>query len=252
MRVCYGQPHFADFETLLWALPDKEFKNLTRSTIPLLSYWADSSTRLEELCDKLGINPGKDGTLCFQYAVKSFGSNKPSFTDIMFVSQPAAIAIEAKSTEPQYDTVEEWLKKGTDIKNRRSVARHWLDIIEKLTRLHINEGVVSLLIYQMIHRLASLCSVAASRHVMVYQVFEFEGHNVDHETPLRSLRAVLDPQRAIEMYLHTVHMRRSRVFFKIRDLMATKSENDRPHIVRRALREGKLFDILDDDTLTMI
>jgi hypothetical protein len=250
MKLCYGQPHFADFEELLWAMPDKEFKNLTRSTIPLLSYWADASAALETLCRKLEISVG-NGTLCFEFAVKSLGRNKPSFTDIMYISQPVAIAIEAKSTEPQYDTVREWLKRGTDIPTRRKVARHWLAIIEKRTGRHVDDDIVAPLIYQMIHRLASLCSIAAARHVLVFQVFEFEGHTVNYEHSLNELRKALDPERRIGMCLHTIRMEQTSVFHQIKDLLKAARAEDQPFIVRNALLDRSLVQIIGESTISV-
>ncbi len=249
MKLCYGQPHYADFEELLWAMPDKEFKNLTRSTIPLLSYWADAAAALETLCRMLEIGVG-NGTLCFEYAVKSLGRNKPSFTDIMYISQQVAIAIEAKSTEPQYDTVEEWLKRGTDIPNRRKVARHWLALIEKRTDLRVDDDRVCPLIYQMVHRLASLCSIDSSCHVLVYQLFEFDKHT-DYEPSLNELRKALDPERRIRMYLHTIRMEQTSDFSQIKDRLEVVRDEDRPFIVRNALLDRSLFRVRGESTISV-
>ncbi|MFZ0229237.1 MAG: hypothetical protein WAL41_20345, partial [Mycobacterium sp.] len=200
MNVCYGSQNL-DFESLLQVYPDREFENLTRSTIPLLSYWADPVIRLAHLCKALGVNDNGQGSFCFEYPVKSLGRNKASFTDAMYISTQVAIAIEAKSTEPQYDTVEKWLKRGNDVSHRREVARHWLEIIEKRTGSRIDDCVSDPLIYQMVHRLASLCSIDSSCHVLVYQIFEFEGHTADYVHALTELSRALDQGHRIKMYV---------------------------------------------------
>jgi hypothetical protein len=252
MKLCHGLPGSLDFETLLWTLPDKEFCNLTRSTIPLLYYWSDPRDRLNFICDKLGVAADSEGALCFEYPVKSVGRNKPSFTDLMYISEKLALGIEAKSTEPRYEDLKTWIKKGSSSENRRNVIEHWLEIIQKLTRHNSASASVGNLVYQMIHRMASVCSVNAASHKLIYQIFAFEILAIDYEASLRELKSALDPHDMISMYVHEVHLKRTAFFEETNALIATKNNADRPFIVRDALLNKDLFQVCDDSDLKSI
>lgn len=118
MEIHYGRPQGLDFELLLRQMPDREFRNLTRSTIPLLFYWSDIELALDKLCRGRGVESRPFQRLCFGFPVKSAGRNKPSYTDVMCLSDEVVIGIEGKSTEPMYEAVEKWLKAGTNPQNR--------------------------------------------------------------------------------------------------------------------------------------
>jgi len=180
MTFHYGRPDPIDFELLLHQLPDSEFGNLTRSTIPSLSYWRDPAAAIQSLALNLQIISPTDGRLCFEYPVKSLPSCKPSFTDVMYISPDVAIGFEAKSTEPRYPTVEDWLGQGGRSTNRSAVLAHWRDLIRMRTGTVVDDELAAIP-YQMVHRVASVCSVDARRHALIYQLHIVTANaDVDH------------------------------------------------------------------------
>ena len=58
------------------------------------------------------------------------GRGKASFTDLMITASSAAVAIEAKFTEPRGETVHKWLRDPPET-NRTDVLEGWLDLIGK-------------------------------------------------------------------------------------------------------------------------
>src|SRR4051794_39005889 len=115
MQLHFGRPDGSDFGLIVHQMPDSDFRTLTRSTVPLLCYWSNAGQRIAELCSQtLGVAGPAGGNLCFEYPVRSLGRDKPSLTDVMYLSGDVAIAVEGKSTEKLYETVERWVTRGPD------------------------------------------------------------------------------------------------------------------------------------------
>jgi hypothetical protein len=105
----------------------------------------------------------------FEYPVNQYtGKGKASFTDLMIIDSSKSIAIEAKNTESKYETVKKWL--GNSV-NKRNVLIGWLGLINSKLTLSITSEDISEVPYQMIHRLASACSVADKEPVLLYLYF---------------------------------------------------------------------------------
>jgi hypothetical protein len=88
----------------------------------------------------------------------------------MMVGDDAAVAIEAKFTEPRYESVATWLGAAPST-NRVDVLDGWLGAIEAVVQASIPRGAVIDLPYQLIHRTASVCCVERPKRLVVYQVF---------------------------------------------------------------------------------
>ena len=146
----------SSWQDLVEAMPDKEFQNVTRSTLPLVAYWIEQ-----------GLRRGQ--AYHFEYTVPSVARARPSHTDLMIVASHSAEAIEGKSTEPRYETVGEWSAKPGAL--RQSALGHWLKIIRGVTKVEPASGDVDNCVYQMVHRLASVCSIERSRRRLTYQIF---------------------------------------------------------------------------------
>jgi hypothetical protein len=171
-------------------LPDDCFDKVTRSTIPLLDYWREPVDRLQSLGALLGWPAFTAAELLFERQVPVVqGKGKASFTDLMIVGEQSAIAIEAKYTEPPYQSVADWLEQG-DAANRARVLGGWLSRIGQVAGTVFGTAAVEALPYQLIHRTASACSMPASRRAVVYQVFN-DTHLGYYNDSLRSLAALL-------------------------------------------------------------
>jgi len=242
MRLHFGQPTAVDFQTLIFQFPQADFQNLTRSTIPLLCYWRNTEEVLSHL---LKVLFGKDGDLagdlCFEYPVKSTGCNMPSFTDVMYVTKDLALGIEAKSTEPMYETVEEWLQGGEKLGNRRRVLQHWLSLIRRRTGM-VNEQEIPGCVYQMVHRTASVCSLSSRNCAVVYQVFHVAEHAVDYRKCLAHLSQAINAGSKVGIWLHEIEARTTNFFHETQQtLNRAKAVSDKAAIVRSAILSGCLF-----------
>ena len=251
MNLFFGRPHALDFEFLLRQMPDAEFGNLTRSTVPLLAFWSDPG-RVAGALARLGIEPNPADKLCFEYPVKSLGRNRASFTDVMYLSEQVALGVEGKSTEPMYETVAEWLTSRGVSENRRDVLDHWLGLIHGPGRQFDREAVGGA-VYQMLHRVASICSVAASRNVLLYQIFgrdraDLSRKEGEYSARLEHLARAVDATGRVEVWLQTLLLNPTEAYRKTQLRLDRSDRKLRPAIVREALLRGGMFAFSGDDT----
>ncbi len=159
------------FETLVKQLGPDTFASPKRSTIPLLDYWREPEPRLCDLWERLGLLRPDHADLHFEHEVPvQGGRGKSSYTDLMILAGDVAVAIEAKFTEPRYDSVSAWLGPSPTT-NRRDVLEGWLRAIEAVAQTSVPRDAVTSLPYQLIHRTASVCCVSRPKRYVVYQVF---------------------------------------------------------------------------------
>ena len=168
--LAHGQA-VGSFGELVKQLGDNAFASPTRSTVPLLDYWRGPAPRLRDLWERLGVSHLDDAELYFEYNVPvRQGRGKPSYTDLMVLARGVAVAIEAKFTEPRYESVGAWLRRSTST-NRSQVLDGWLEAIEAVLEARIPRDSVVDLPYQLVHRTASVCCADRPRRFVVYQVF---------------------------------------------------------------------------------
>jgi hypothetical protein len=174
MSLRFGDRAMPDYASLVAAYPAEELASPTRSTVPLLAFWAQPESRFAELGARLGLPELSPPQFCFEFPVPvRQGSGKPSFTDLMVLGESAAVAIEGKYTEPPYETVEAWLG-STPSSNRQAVLAGWLQLIAEAVGVNLGVGTVGSYPYQLIHRTASACQPSASHRWVVYQLFSDE------------------------------------------------------------------------------
>lgn len=159
-----NQHDFWDFDGLVRAMPSGTFESPRRSTIPLLDFWRTPEPRLSELSAVIGAPILNNPALSFEYQVKvKKGRGKPSCTDLMIFDSETAIAIEAKFTEPEYESVAFWVDRASD-GNREDVLGGWLEYIADvgvtLRREDVND-----LPYQVVHRFAFTVLSSCSKPV---------------------------------------------------------------------------------------
>jgi len=161
----------SSFEELVNQLGTDAFASPKRSTVPLLDYWRVPDPRLRDMTGRLGMPWSERFELHFEYEVPvRRGRGKSSYTDLMILADDVAVAIEAKFTEPRYESVGNWLG-PEQATNRADVLNGWIGAIEGVTGGAINREIVRQLPYQVIHRTASVCCVNSPKRVVVYQVF---------------------------------------------------------------------------------
>jgi hypothetical protein len=142
-----------------------------RSTVPLVDYWRVPEQRLRDLWEHLGLQQPGDTVMHYEHEVPvQRGRGKSSFTDLMIFADDVAVAIEAKFTEPRYESVASWLGRAPTT-NRVDVLEGWLCSIDAAAETSIQRDAVRDLPYQLIHRTASVCSAGRRKRLVVYQVF---------------------------------------------------------------------------------
>lgn len=171
VRLAWGPARSEDYLELLDSVPDDALNSPTRSVVPLLDFWRDPEIRLRELGTTLGLELQSPLDLIFEYSVPvQRGRGKASFTDLMVLSEDSAIAVEAKYTEPEYESVASWLgREATD--NRVAVLDGWLCLINGRTASALSRENVLNLPYQLVHRAASACFPTKAKTALVYLVF---------------------------------------------------------------------------------
>jgi hypothetical protein len=199
----YGTQVVPSFDALLDQYPLNHFNSPRRSTVPLLAYWKEQG-RCEEFLfhlaaeDAPDIQPPDSLTLIFEYEVPvQEGKGAPSCTDLMLVGDKLVVAVEAKYSEPDYETVREWLRKSNP-ENRRAVLHGWLALINETTGSQLAYGDVLETAYQVVHRTASACfphkGAAGISRFMVYQIFEdSDGKVVKIVRDLAALEKMMPP-----------------------------------------------------------
>ena len=117
----------------------------------------------------------------------------------MILADDVAVAIEAKFTEPRYESVQTWLAAARTT-NRGEVLEGWIRAIEGATEGAVDREVVRGLPYQLIHRTASVCCVSRRKRVVVYQVFG-DSPGPDYTEDLRRLASAIPDRGGVSFYV---------------------------------------------------
>jgi hypothetical protein len=156
----------------------------------------------------------------------------------MLIAPSVALAIEAKFTEPEYESVEHWLKQG-DATNREAVFEGWAELIDHAVGSRCDRHALHAIPYQLVHRTASVCQLAAPLRYVVYHVF---GDSVPtyYGDALRRLRAIVGPTPRLALAVAHSTVAPSAAH---RALAArwTNGERTLQADVRNALRSNPLF-----------
>jgi hypothetical protein len=233
--------YVADFPKLVEEYKPAELASPRRSTVPLLAFWAHAESRFRELAAYTGLDPAESVDFCFEFPVPvQLGKGKDSFTDLMILSSSFAVAIEAKYTEPEYETVEKWLSKpGRE--NRERVLGGWLSLIHRATGVHLDAAQVAKHPYQLIHRTASACFPPVKRRWVIYQVFS--NAETDRSYYLEHLSGVyrlLPGQESLSFGVLLSPLKESAEYSKI-EARWERGERDLSTEVRAGLLSGTLL-----------
>lgn len=227
------------FEALVKQLGADTFASPKRSTMPLLDYWRQPELRLRELWDGLGVRHPDRADLYFEYEVPpQLGRGKSSYTDLMVITDDVAVAIEAKFTEPRYESVHTWL--GPAPTNRRDVLEGWLLAINRVTQTSLRPEAVADLPYQLIHRTASVCSVDRPKRFVVYQVFG-DAPAVYYTEDLERLATAIAARDRITFLLVGCAFRSTEEYAQLESRWGA-GKRDLGTDVRDALLRGPLFE----------
>lgn len=166
-KLYYKKSKIDSMNELIKNYSVNEFKSPFRSTIPLLILYKTQMNNCFGLLEKSNESSVK---YIFEFETSlQKGIGKSSYTDLMIEYTNTCIAIEAKRTEPKYQTVLKWLGESD---NKKSVLEGWINIIFNYTGVKFDFKSISDLPYQLVHRVASACSLNKSQTHVVYLGFD--------------------------------------------------------------------------------
>lgn len=167
--VKYKETDCPTFDFLIDQFPDKEFKSPYRSTIPLLVLFCNRTNELNAFND---YNKYVAPEFIFEHEtpVKK-GKGKPSCSDLVIETEEKAVVIEAKRTELRYIKVKDWLD---NTQNKNDVLDGWIESINNQSDCDIKPKDIQEIPYQMIHRIASACSLKKKDITVVYMGFDLD------------------------------------------------------------------------------
>ena len=163
-------------------LSNTEVHSIETSSIPLADFWHPRNRdNIKQYLEILDLNIDiENATKCFEYPVfatkdgKEIG--KPSRTDLMIIDNKYNIAIEAKYTEPLYESIEKWKNDSGSYSTKPLVLQSWYEYIKPYTNFY-DEDIDFLekeVVYQFLHRTASACygcNNTGKIPVVIYQLF---------------------------------------------------------------------------------
>lgn len=252
MSLFFDKVSIQSIDDAIGKYRSSEFASPTRSTVPLFSWLKHERAMFDKMLEHFGMPP--DSALHLEYTVAPpKGNGKPSHTDLMIKSGDSALAIEAKWTEPRYETVGDWLKKGTNRQNRDNVLSAWLGLLQKHVKPTLNVEVFSDIVYQMLHRAASACS-AGRNPKLTYLLFKPspDPKTADIRTirdDLTNLWKILGNPSTFPFYMVVVQLSPMDAFHSISSL--PKGNEATHEAVRDALYNERLFDFSENEIYTI-
>jgi hypothetical protein len=226
--------------------PEEEFCSPTRSTVPLLSLLKDGNRILNTIIDELHLNNDCDLHLEFKvYPTRGIGA--ASQTDLMLRGRGETLAMEAKWTEPRYDTVAVWSDTGKSPNNKEKVLRGWFDLIQPHTSRILDIHDFSAAVYQMVHRAASAYFTSEHpRLAYLHFIPDPSGMGAtseQYQSDLEDLKDLIGNPKSFSFYLIDVEIKPTSAFEQIMNL--PKASFDTAKLVRTALSDTTLYEFTD-------
>lgn len=190
----YKNKDVSNKNELIFSYSKKEFKSPFRSTIPLIELVFENSDILKEFIDY-----DNSYILVFEDETKALdGTGPASCTDLRIYNSEKNYCIEAKRTEPKYETVKKYISKD---KRHESVVNGWLGLINKKCRTKLSIDNIWDCTYQMIHRFASACKVDGYTE-MLYFCFDLcDRKQKYYETELTKIKNISNNKVPIRLIL---------------------------------------------------
>ena len=228
----------SSFDDMVARMPDSVLASPRRSTIPLVDLCRVPDRAAELFAGIVGIPARWPCELAFEYEVPvQRGVGKPSCTDLMVLMPDAAVAVEAKRTEPEYESVRGWLAAGGS--NRGEVLAGWLGLLSASGTRPVAQADVLDLPYQLIHRCASAAQLDRPQRAVVYLVFG-EQVAAHYEQHMRALQQVVGTRADLKLVVASCRMEPSDIVLKL-EARWDAGERELAKDVRAGLLRGPLF-----------
>lgn len=225
--------------------PGDEFKSPFRSTVPLLMWLQHAEEMVAEVVESLSIKGFNNLHLEYQVKPKS-GRGNASHTDLLMQSETKVLGIEVKWTEPRYNTVGKWMKKGSNLGNRVAVMEGWLSYLQKFSDKKLSIEGMNDEVYQMVHRAASICSFA-TKPILAYLLFTEAFQPVGRsyiEKDMKSLWTTLGAPDGFPFYFVQVLIERNEPFRRLENLKKGTPET-KEKVIESLIKGESLFRFRD-------
>jgi hypothetical protein len=234
----------ADPQELIERFGEGPLASPFRSTVPLLSLIKDDWPTFETILGHCGVVG--DIVVDLESEVHSPAEgDRPSFTDAMIIHKIGSLAIEAKWTEPMYESVAKRLKrKRANGEDSTNYVKGWVTLLtDRLSRpLQLDDFLETT--YQLLHRAASACGACeggcpslAYLHFSSPESTGARGHT--YKKALSDFHRILGSPETFPFYVVEMPLRETAAFQAIRDLKKGSKETGRR--VKEALLSSELF-----------
>jgi hypothetical protein len=249
----------SSFDSLGTKFGPGAFASPFRSTVPLLSLVRDDWTLFEKILGECGV--AGELALHFEFKVRSgHEATRPSQTDVMVLSSARALAIEAKWTEPRYESVARRLKRLPSRSKRtvtfdeveylatqRRFADGWIDFLRPYAESPLMLDSFGDAVYQTLHRAASACGASRPPSLAYLHFSPALGSlaagaagTEDYIADLRHVHNLLGHPAGFPFFVVDVRLQPTAAFSRIGELQKRMPGTD--PAVRAALIAGKLFE----------
>lgn len=256
IRTFYNETAVTTADDLLSCFKGKALQSPLRSTVPLLDMALHLPSQLLSIVAACGAE--LESELRFEYEVLSGSETaRPSQTDLMVLGKTGAVAVEAKWTEPAYESVATRLKRRTkdrakdqsadskalDRAHQEAEVGAWLARLQPLATEPLTTVSMADVVDQMIHRAASALASGLAPSLLYLHFEDTElrqGATADrYKADLGRLYGKLGRPRGFSFYVATQPIERTVLFRGIEGLSKTHSSTCAA--VREALKAGPLF-----------
>jgi hypothetical protein len=246
-KYCFHTEPMARIEKLCEQMTGKALQSPYRSTVPLLSLVEHSQPDWQSLLAQW--RAPSDSTVHFEYRVTSpKPRGNPSQTDALLMLDSMVWAVEAKWTEPRYETVAKRMSKPeSDGADPRTTVTGWLKYLQPFAGKDLCVDDFSEVVYQVLHRAASACAVATAEKLQPHLVYlhfhpsplPSSATTSQYISGLRNLYTLIDSPGGIRFTVVELPLKPTAAFEVIKDL--DKKSRETAVQVKAALCNGPLF-----------
>jgi len=229
MKYILGNPLGMTIEQVIELGNNEHFSKLTCSIIPTIDYWKNLSNKI--LTDIVA----DDYNICFEYPVKSIKNATSSYTDIMLISDKTNIAIESKWTEKIGDYC-----RNQKSKRKNEVQQHWINIISKYIGKDLAIEQFSDIEYQLLHRVASACSLNKDNCIVTYQIFYTDLLSDSFIKEIVKLKSILDNTK-IKFYVDSVKIDFTDIYLKLSNEIKDLNKKTKIDKIKDTIKQNDLF-----------
>lgn len=231
----FGNPNGMSIDEIIDLSSNEHFSKITCSLLPTIDYWKNIENRVMSLLKE------NDYKLCFEFPVKSIPCAKSSYTDLMIVSEKTNIAVESKWNEKIGQSCIKWRR----TKERgEEVIKNWLGYISKYTRINYSLKEFEDIEYQILHRVASSCSLNKEKCVVLYQLFYEDNKKKDYIEQLSKMKLRVRSE-LIHFYIHNVKIEKKDKYYALEKEIKNRSKNEKVDLIKNTLKRFKLFSFDD-------